>query len=172
MASANVGDRLFIVRGAPGAGKSATLDAFLALRTPYVAFDIDWLAGTASDLAGASIIHDPATWRPYRAMWFEILHGVARNGRVPVLFASIDKDDVADVGQPAWCDGIEWLLLDCTDAVRRERLARRQGWTGAMIVAALADAAALRASIDSTVDTSAHPPHDVAMHILAWLDQQ
>ena len=166
-----VGDRLYIATGAPGAGKSATLDAFLALRTPYAAFDIDWLAETASDLAGASIIHDPATWRPYRALWFEILHAVARNDRVPVLFASIDKNDVADVGQPAWCGGIEWLLLDCSDAVRRERLARRRGWTEAMIAEALGDAKALRATIGNTIDTGAHPPHEVVARILAWLDQ-
>ena len=89
-------ERVVIVTGAPGAGKSATLDAFLALRTAYVAFDVDWLVAAASQLAGASIFHDPATWPPYRALWFEILHAMVRNGRVPVLIAAVDPADVAE----------------------------------------------------------------------------
>lgn len=164
-----MGDRFYIVTGAPGAGKSATVDAFLALHTPYVAFDIDWLAPAASDLAGASILHDATTWQPYRALWVEILHAIARNGRVPVLFAAIDHHDVAALESGRWWSAIGWLLLDCSDSVRRTRLARRQGWTAAMTDAALADAAALRAAIDNRIDTGSAPPHRVAERIAAWL---
>jgi hypothetical protein len=112
-------DRLSIITGAPGAGKSATLDAFLALGTPYLAFDIDWLAQAASDLARAPILSDPETWQPYRVVWFEVLHAVLMNGHIPVLFAVIDRADVAGIGPLPWCSGINWLLLDCSDRVRR-----------------------------------------------------
>jgi hypothetical protein len=99
------------------------------------------------------------------------MHAITRNGRVPVLFAAIDRHDVADLGPLEWCDGIDWLLLDCGDAVRRERLARRAGWTAAMVDEALADAVALRAAIDDRIDTGRHPPHEVAARIVAWLDR-
>jgi hypothetical protein len=89
--------------------------------------------------------------------------------RVPVLFAAIDPDDVADLGRLAWCAGVEWLLLDGHGAVRRERLRRRQGWTDAMIDDALADAAALRAIVDTAVDTGVQPPSQVARRIANWL---
>jgi broad-specificity NMP kinase len=56
---------LHIVTGAPGAGKSTTLAAFLRLKSEYVAFDIDWLAQPASRLAGKDILFDPSTWKPY-----------------------------------------------------------------------------------------------------------
>ncbi|MGI8855573.1 MAG: hypothetical protein ACR2JW_07475 [Thermomicrobiales bacterium] len=164
-------DRLYIVTGAPGAGKSATLDAFLALQTAYVGFDIDWLASTASDLAGTSIILDQTTWRPYRALWFEVLHAIMRNGSVPVLFASIDREDIAGVGSLAWCGGIDWLLLDCDDHIRRERLTRREGWTAAMVEDAILDAMALRSAFSTTVDTGRHLPRSIAARVVAWLDQ-
>jgi hypothetical protein len=164
-------ERLCIITGAPGAGKSATLDALLALRTPYLAFDIDWLAQAASNLARAPILSDPETWQPYRAVWFAVLHAVAMNGHVPVLFAAIDRPDVAAIGPLPWCGGIDWLLLDCSDRVRRARLEERAGWTKAMIEDAIADASALRRDVDTIVDTGTQPPNAVAFAVLAWLDQ-
>jgi hypothetical protein len=166
-----MGNDLYIVTGALGAGKSVTLDAFLALHTPHIAFDIDWLAAAASALAHRSILHDPTTWRPYRAVWFEVLHAIIRNSRVPVLFAAIDPHDVAELGPLAWCDRINWFLLDCDDRVRRERLRQRPGWTAPMMDEALADAAALRAGISTVVDTGHHPPRHVAERIAAWLER-
>jgi hypothetical protein len=164
--------RLYIVTGAPSAGESATCDAFLALHTPYVAFDMDWLVPAVSALACSSILHDPATWRPYRALWFEVLRAITRNGNVPVLFAPMDREDAAGTGPPDWCDGIAWLLLDCDDRTRRERLTQRAGWTTAMVADAVADAAALRAAFSARIDTAIHTPDAVASRIRAWLGRQ
>lgn len=160
--------RLHIVTGAPGAGKSTALRAFLDLRTGHVAFDIDWLAGPASDLAGRSIYFDNSTWPPYNRLWFEILHGVHRNGRVPVLFAPLDDRDVASSGIPTWCERVEWLLLDCADDVRTARLASR-GWDGDRIRGALDDANTLRQLPVNRLDTQRHNPGDVARQIANWL---
>ncbi len=165
----SMGETVYIVTGAPGAGKTTVLEELLRLRTDYIVVDGDWLLGAASTLAKASVISDRSTWRPYRALWFEVLHAIVRNGRTPVLFAAIDEGDVEELGDIAWCGGIAWLLLDCSDSVRRERLLRREGWTVVMIDDALADAAALRVAVQRRVDTGAQSPGQVAQAILSWL---
>ncbi len=166
---AREGDLVYVVTGAPGAGKTTALGALLRFRTDYILVDGDWLLGAASDLAKASVLSDRSTWRPYRALWFEVLHAIVRNGRTPVLFAAIDEGDVEELGDITWCDGIAWLLLDCSDSIRRERLWRREGWTEAMIDDALADAAALRVAVQRRLDTEAQVPGQIAQAILSWL---
>jgi hypothetical protein len=163
--------RLHMVTGAPGAGKSTTLDAFLALRTGHVAFDVDWLAAPASELAGRSVYFDRSTWPAYSHIWFEVLRAVGRNCRVPVLFAPFTADDVTAYGRPEWCDGIEWMLLDCADDVRAARLADRS-WAPQRIAEALADAAALRTTTETRVDTGRHRPEEVARCLSRWLPAQ
>ncbi len=86
-----------------------------------------------------------------------------------MLFAAIDEGDIEELGDIAWCGGIAWLLLDCGDSVRRERLRRREGWSEAMIDDALADAAALRVAVQRRVDTGAQSPGQIAQAILSWL---
>lgn len=161
---------LFVVTGAPGSGKTVATGAFIRLRTPYLAFDIDWLADTASELAGRSIYFDPSTWKPYGALWFEVLRAVYRNGRTPVFFTPGDPGDFASHGLPDWCGGVEWLLLDCPDEVRLQRLHGREGWTERMIQEALDDARYLRKSVLTRVDTALNSPAQVAEAILAWLN--
>ena len=53
---------IHIVTGAPGSGKTTALTALLHRATPYVAFDIDWLAIPASQLAQSDIFFDRTTW--------------------------------------------------------------------------------------------------------------
>ena len=84
---------LHIVTGAPGAGKSTALTAFLGLQSDYVAFDMDWLTVPGSDLAGKDIIFDQTTWKPYNALWFEVLHSIHKNGKIAVFFAPTSPQD-------------------------------------------------------------------------------
>jgi hypothetical protein len=160
-----------IVTGAPGAGKSAAVEAFLKLRTEHLAFDIDWLAAPASDLAGSAIYFDASTWPAYNRVWFEVLHAVHRNGQTPVLFAPLDEDDLRTSGFPDWCDGIRWLLLDCADHVRTQRLAARS-WDDERIAEAITDADLLRRIGTDHIDTGRHRPLDVAHRIHDWLRTQ
>ena len=162
---------LCIVTGAPGSGKSTTLKAFLELHSNYVAFDIDWLAEAASDLAGKDIYADPSTWKPYGLLWFEVLHAVYKNDQTPVFFTPNDPQDIEQYGQPAWCSDIKWLLLDCDDQTRRERLVHRPDWTEVMIAEAIADARVLRQAIHLQVDTGLLFPKEIAAKILDWLEQ-
>jgi hypothetical protein len=115
--------RICIVTGAPGAGKSVALEAFLMLHTDYLAFDIDWLAEPASELAGRSIYFESSTWRAYSHVWFAVLDAAYRNSKIPVLFAPLDKNDIAKHGLPEWRDGVEWLLLECQDKHSQAALA-------------------------------------------------
>lgn len=160
-----------IVTGAPGAGKSATLAAFLALKSNYVAFDIDWLVEPTSTLVGSDIRFAPTLWQPYNALWFAILHAICLNHQQSVLFAPFDKNDIATLGQPAWCGELRWLLLDCDDALRRQRLAQRPDWTSAMIEEAITDAHILRQTVTDRLDTGHLPPEAVALEIVTWLQR-
>lgn len=154
--------------GAPGSGKSLALEHLLARRSPYLAFDIDWLAAPASQLVRADIMSISATWPAYNAMWFEILHSMHKNHRQAIFFSPLDQRDLALCGPPAWCERIEWLLLDCDDGTRQTRLTRRAGWTAAQIDEAVADAQVLREQISVRVDTGLSTPAEVADAILEW----
>jgi hypothetical protein len=164
-----VNHRLHIVTGAPGSGKSTALNAFLRIQSPYLAFDIDWLTVSASQLAGRDIIFDRTTWPSYNAVWFDVLHAIHKNSKIAVFFAPLDQRDVAAYGQPAWCDRIEWLLLDCADTIRYDRLQRRAGWTTDMIAESILDAQVLRQQIVERIDTNTYTPDEVATTILTWL---
>lgn len=162
---------LYMVSGAPGSGKSTILQAFIGLKSGYMAFDIDWLAETASGLAGKDIYFSPSTWKAYSTLWFEVLHSVYKNGYTPVFFSPNDPKDIERYGQPAWCREIHWFLLDCEDRTRAERLARRPGWTEARMAEAISDAHDLRQAISIRADTGLLTPEAAAAEILVWLQQ-
>jgi hypothetical protein len=166
-----VDDTIYLVTGAPGSGNSATLAAFLELESDYLAFDIDWLVLTASHLAGRNVIFDKSTSLPYRFLWFDVLRCVCRNRRRPILFSPFDRRDTGDLGDLGWHPVIHWLLLDCADDDRRERLRRRDDWTQRMIDEAIEDAAYLRQTVPNRIHTGAHPVEEVARTILDWVRQ-
>lgn len=162
---------LSIVTGAPGSGKTTALAALLRRPNPYLAFDIDWLTLTASDLAQSDIIFDRTTWPAYNALWLEVLEAVHRNGKVVIFFSPFDITDVAQAGQAPWYQRIEWLLLDCDDATRQRRLSARSEWSDEMITEALSDAQSLREHFPERIDTTTHTPDEVAETVLRWVEQ-
>lgn len=163
---------LYFVTGTTGAGKSTTLTNLLQdnQASPYVFFDIDWLADTASGLAKSSIYEDPTTWPPYNALWFEILHSVYKNNKIPVLFCPLDPSDVTEENKPAWCDDIKWLLLDCGDDLIRERLGPDgRNWSDEKITEALEDADELRSAITTHIDSGSLTPDEVSAQVISWI---
>jgi hypothetical protein len=162
---------LFIVTGAPGAGKSTALEAFIGLGSDYIAFDIDWLAISASNLCGKDIFTDSSTWPPYNQLWFEVLHSVYRNGIIPVLFAPLDLRDIQNNVLPEWVREVKWALLDCDDETRRRRLTERANWDDTMIDHALDDARFLRQTVQYQINTALMNPLAVAENILEWLEE-
>lgn len=160
---------MYIVTGAPGSGKSTALTSFLELNSDYIAFDIDWLGKTASNLADRNIFFDESTWKPYANLWFEVLHSIYKNKKIPVFFTANDATDIEKIGFPNWCKSIKWLLLDCNDQIRLKRLKDRDHWTNEMIAEAIDDACVLRKLVDLKIDTGSLSPHQVASKILDWL---
>jgi hypothetical protein len=162
---------IYVVTGAPGAGKSTTIMAFLSLKSEYIAFDIDWLAVPAGTLANKNIFTDPSTWKPYAALWFEVIHSVHKNHKTPVFFSPNTPSDFEHHGMPDWCGDVNWLLLDCDDQIRSHRLAQRKEWDDEMIQDAISDAVELRNMVSNTHDTGTLTPEQVATEILNWLEK-
>lgn len=160
-------DKIFIVTGAPGAGKSAAINELLKATNDFLIYDIDWLARAASELSGKDVIFDKSTWKDYRKLWLEVLDMAGRNKRNAILFASIDKKDVEELGQDI-AQRIEWCLLDCSDDVRLERLNDRPNWTDAMTKEAAADAKKLRQEVGLVIRTDNIPVSEVAKGIRDW----
>ena len=163
---------LHIVTGAPGAGKSTALAAFLRLEVDFVAFDIDWLIQSASDLAGQDIHFARSKWKAYNSLWIDFLLAVCKNRRSPVLFAPFTPADLDNLVSP-WSSGVRWLLLDCPDAILRKRLEVRGAcWTESRVRDALSDASYLRSQfLGDVIDTNSNSPTKTATHISNWLSK-
>ena len=156
------------VTGAPGSGKSTVVGELLQLETPFIVFDIDWLADAAGELAGTSIYLDPAAGKPYLKLWFEVIKSILRNGQKAVFFTPVDRSDVAEALGETEAASVRWLLLDCDDEEREKRLRRRQGWTEARIREALEDGRLLRREGMRRVDTDDKTPREVAREVMKW----
>jgi broad-specificity NMP kinase len=159
---------LSIITGAPGSGKTSALAAFLDLQASFIAVDMDWLIDSASALVGRDIHFEASAWPAYNALWFEVLHCIARNGHTPVLFGPIAPADLP-AAMPPWCDAVSWLLLDCTDEIRISRL-RARGWPAGRVQEAIRDAADLRTAVDDVVRTDEQSAGKTASAIAAWLN--
>ena len=140
------------VLGAPGSGKSVIVPRLRGLLPDRVVLDWDALMGPAGELAGTPIPQTPQTWGAYG----RLVRGVA-DLVLPadiVVLGVCTPDEMAD-----WPDG-PWILLDCSDDVRRQRLSARNEPDDVEEV--LSDAAAYRALALPVVDTTRLSPDDVS----------
>ncbi len=158
---------LWVVTGAPGAGKSVIAEALLAYPSEALIFDIDWLTLPVSALVGQSIVEARPLWPAYNRLWFAILEMVASNRRPAIFFSPLDPADVATASAMTRFDAVHWCLLVCDDATRAARLGAR-GWTEAMIEDALEDARTLRGQLDLVIDTSRTTPDEAAAEVYRW----
>jgi broad-specificity NMP kinase len=154
---------LFVVTGAPGAGKSTVIPELVRLQSAgLVVMDMDELLDDDGRVLGIDIA-DPAAapnWPAYNALWRRITELVRRSGSPVLLLSPL---------VPAELPEGRWLHLDCPDDVRRERLAAR-GWSEEQIDEALADAAEIRKLVPRSVPGDG-TPEDTAHLILAWVKE-
>jgi AAA domain-containing protein len=154
---------LFVVTGAPGAGKSTVIPELLRLRSgQLVVMDMDELLDDEGRVLGILIADKSAAprWPAYNALWMRITELIRRSGAAVLLLTP---------GVPAELPEGRWLHLDCPDATRRKRLAER-GWSEEQITDALGDAAQLRKLVPRSVPGDG-TPEDSARLILAWVNE-
>lgn len=151
-----------IVTGAPGAGKTATVQALLNGHVDTIVFDIDWLADSASELAQRSIYRDASTWNAYPKLWLDILQSISINHKQALLFAPMSEKDIEGLIDKTT---INWLLLDCSYDERIPRLEQRH-WSQDKIQEALSDTKELRQDIPNVIDTSNQTPKEVAKQVI------
>ena len=159
---------LTIVTGAPASGKSSTITELLQLQSKFMILDIDWIADSASRLAGKSIYTDSSTWNPYGELWSDFLHAIYKNSRSIIFFTPNTPTDIENQGALSWTDATRWLLLDCSDSIRKARLDSRVTWTEDRKLEAIEDAQELRSFEMETIDTGKHEPSEVALKVLGF----
>lgn len=157
---------LFTVTGASGSGKSAVF-APLARRLhgQCITFDVDWLLDSAGELSG----DQPIRWPAFRDAWLAVAHGVAQSGLPTVLLGPFIPQHLAGLPARRWVGDIHFLLLDCPDDLRRERIQARPSWRSRDIDQQTEFGRWLRRNIADRVDTSRGTPDDAAAAIAAWV---
>ena len=146
------GSVLTYLLGAPGSGKSAIAGPLSDQLPNHVILDWDAFMAPASELAGRDVTRSPRTWPTYRRLIRLVVELV-----VPAPCVLLG------VCAPAELDGWPidaWVLLDCNDEKRRERLADHSEPDA--VDEAIADAASYRALGLPTIDTTSRATEQVA----------
>lgn len=143
------------VLGAPGSGKSLVIPILRRLVPDQVVLDWDAVMGPAGELAGAPIAQTPQTWEPYGRLVRAVADVILPADLI--LLTVCTPDELTD-----WPGG-RWVLLDCSDTVRRQRLIARAEPDD--IDDVLDDAADYRDLALPLIDTTEMSPDEVAQAI-------
>ena len=154
---------LAYVLGAPGSGKT-TVAPLLRERLPaWVVVDWDAFMDAASALAGRDIRKNPETWPSYRSLVRAVVRSIEPHPTV--LVGVCTPDELADWPIAAW------VVLDCSDDERTQRLAAHR--SRGEIEHAIDDPRRYRSYDLPVVDTTGRSPEAVAAalaHLLSPVD--
>jgi hypothetical protein len=153
---------LYVVAGAPGAGKTATVGPLRQVLGGVVVLDMDEFLEPAGVLAGADLHEAAEHWPAYGELCQRLVGAVLDSGVDCLLLTPLEP---AEVG-PRFARA-RWAVLDCPDELRRQRLARRP-MDRAGIEDAVRDAARLR-TLGLPVLSSAGTLRDTGSAIASWV---
>jgi predicted ABC-type ATPase len=160
---------LLIVTGASGSGKTSVFTPLARrLSGRCMTFDVDWLLDAAGQLSHANSVEDIDS-SAFRSAWFSVAHGVAQCGMPTLLLGPLISEHLEGLSARKWVGEIHFLLLDCPDDFRRERLVARLQWRSRDIEAHTSFGRWLRANIDPRVDTNKCAPEDSADAVARWV---
>jgi len=133
-----------------------------------VTFDADILIDAASDLSGGQ----PISWPAFYAAWLAVAHGVAQSGRPTVLLAGLVPGTLESLAASRWIGEIRYLVLDCPDDVRRQRMAARPPWRLHDVEEQISFGRWLREHVPDRVDTGQGTPAEAAAAVASWVTDQ
>ncbi|HTT90105.1 MAG TPA: hypothetical protein VMF65_11185 [Acidimicrobiales bacterium] len=157
---------LFIVTGASGAGKTSVFGPLARLLAgTALAFDVDVLLDSAGMLSGDR----PISWPGFRDAWLSVAHGIAQNGLPTVLLGPFIPEHLEQLPARRWVGELNFLVLDCSDELRHQRVAARPPWRDGDFGPQDDFARWLRENIAYRVDTGLGTPADTAREVFTWV---
>ena len=157
---------VFVVTGASGSGKTTLYPLVAAaLARQCVTFDVDLLIDSASAFNPGQPIH----WPAFRDAWFAVAHGVAQSGLPTVLFGPLIPAHLDELPARRWVGDVHFLVLDCGDDLRRQRIESRPPWRGRDITEQVEFGRWLRENIADSVDTGVLTPPEAASRVCDWV---
>jgi hypothetical protein len=160
---------LFVVTGASGSGKSTIFPELLGcLAGRCVVFDVDWLI----DPFGRAAKDGDIDWAAFRDAWLHVSHGVAQNGLPTLLLGPFIPEHLEGLPGRSGVSEIHYLVLDCPDDERRQRIEARPRWRGRDIRAQTEFGRWLRKNLAPVIDTSTQSPAEVALEVAAWVQDR
>jgi broad-specificity NMP kinase len=147
------------VLGAPGSGKSTVAEPLASLLPTHVVLDWDAFMVPAAALAGREITQHRQTWPAYRQLVGAVVATIAH---LPVVLLTVCTPDELS-GWPIDA----WVLLDCTDEERRQRLGQQS--SPDRLAEGAQDAEAYRSLGLPVIDTTGHTPAEVAADLAQFV---
>jgi hypothetical protein len=160
---------LFVVTGASAAGKTTVLPHLVPrLAGRCLVFDVDWLI----DPLGRAAHGGEIDWASFRDAWLYVAHAVAQNGLPTLLLGPLIPEHLEGLPGRSGVGEIHYLVLDCPDDLRRQRIEARPRWRGRDIRAQTEFGRWLRENLAPVIDTSTQSPAEVASEVAAWVDER
>lgn len=147
------------VLGAPGSGKTTVAPALARLLPGHAVLDWDAFMGPAAALAGRDIPGSPETWPAYRELVHAVIGSMAH--LQVVLLGVCTPDELKDWPIDAW------VLLDCTDQARQQRLSRAAD--SHRLADAIGDGRRYRRLGLPVIDTTGRTPEAVAAELARFI---